>query len=88
MNYQYFIKITGTPEHTNRGYMRKQLNFELKATTPMEAFALIERYIDVNDFITIGCPRKKGVSAVHPYFVTGKAEIGENGQLNYIWKSN
>lgn len=85
MHFQYFIKVTGTRQPAENMYARKQLNFELKAKTPMEAFGLIERYIDENDFITIGCPRKKGVSAIHPYFITGTAKATTEGQLEYNW---
>lgn len=83
---KYTIRVTGTHYPLATFSVQKQLNFELEAVGPLEAFEVIERYVDDYDHVTIGCPRRKGVSAIHPYFVTGTAKVLD-GIRRYDWTS-
>ncbi len=85
---KYTIRVTGTRNTpTDMFAFRKQLNFELAATNPMEAFQIVERFVDDYDFVTIGCPRRKGVSVSDPNFVTGTAKVVD-GVRFYDWRNS
>ena len=90
MQYKYFIKIVTNhrvkAQHTQNltQNIHKQLTFELEAETPMQAFAVVERYVDDYDHVTIGCPRGKGQVNPHPQFMTVTALL-QDGVRVYDW---